>query len=535
MALNRIKFSLRTPDGTIVATSFTDPIRITDDHKTDTKVKARSDAVPRGRKGRASAASSRRQSPAPSEGESVQSLSEAGALMQKQTPSVRGKPYDRPPSQSPAMGTGNLPFDLMMSTDGNAERPRFGRQQSSSSLHSGGSMAALPLPSEMEGYADFSFDQVNTVSPGALRRPNFGFTALDGGYGASSATHSASSSNVASPVAGLRPLADDMLMMHDAMASPQSPGGFSGLQNGHGLGNYLADQDISQTLTTAMDGLFDVSSRNSLASSSFNDAASNSGFSAFRDGASGYYSDSGVVPEDMDLSMEGFLDFSGGEGQGLAGPAFSQSPAIPFNLDLGQSPLSGQGRGLSPLSQNGAYGYQPPDGGLGHDADAQAQIQDILSSFSQNREASASPTSAFNPLSPQALHQSASPQTFMNTQVQPQVHAPMHASGPIPQQPPRDLAFDIPPQPLVSHVIPAEGPMAGGTQVAVAGQRFSPGMTVMFGSRVAKTMVISETFCTCELPPAAEPGLVDVAVQGALRVAGEKVETFRYLGMDREM
>lgn len=485
----------------------------------------------------------------------MQSLSEAGALMQKQTPSVRGKPYDRPPSQSPAMNTGNLPFDLMMSSDGNGDRPRFSRQQSSSSLHSGGSMAHLPIPSEMDGYAagDFSFDHaINTVSPGALRRPNFGFTALDGGYGTSSASHSASSSNVASPVAGLRPLADDMLMMHDSMTSPQSlAGAFGGLQNGHGqgLGTYLSDQDISQTLTTAMDGLFDVSSRNSLASSSFNDAASNSGFSAFRDSASGYYSDSGVVPEDM--SMEGFLDFSGGEAQGLARPSFgnsqhSQSPAIPFNLDLGQSPLSGQG--MSPLSQNGAYGYQAPGGaggmdmemgmGMGHgDPDAQAHIQDILSSFSQHRDASASPTSPFNALSPAAFqqnHASPSHQAIMHPNTHAQSQSQAGAPGVV-QQPPRDLSFDIPPQPVVSHVIPAEGPMAGGTQVAVAGQRFSPGMTVMFGSRVAKTMVISETFCTCELPPSAEAGLVDVAVQGAVRRVGEKVETFRYLGMDREM
>ena len=77
--------------------------------------------------------------------------------------------------------------------------------------------------------------------------------------------------------------------------------------------------------------------------------------------------------------------------------------------------------------------------------------------------------------------------------------------------------------------------MAGGTQVAVAGQRFAQGMTVMFGTRLARTTVISDSFCTCELPPAAEASVVEVSVQGAVRRPGDKVETFRYLGMDKEM
>ena len=89
----RIKFTLRTYDGRILATSMTKPIRITDDHKTDTKAKPKpiaiegppQPAVAR-RKARPNVtlmASSRPQSPSPSEAESVQSfqsLGEAGAV-----------------------------------------------------------------------------------------------------------------------------------------------------------------------------------------------------------------------------------------------------------------------------------------------------------------------------------------------------------------------------------------------------------------------------------------------------------------------
>jgi hypothetical protein len=395
---------------------------------------------------------------------------------------------------------------------------------------------------------DYTYDQpVNTVSPGALRRPNFGFTNLDGtsSFSASaSATHSATSSNVASPVAGLRPLADDMLMMHDSMVSPQSlSGAFGNLGSDNNmLSNldFMSDQGLSNNLAAAMDSLFDGSSRHSL-TSSFNDAASASGFSVFRDGASGYYSDSGVVPEDT--SMEGFLDFSGGEGGQLAQPAFgspSSSSQIPFDLDLGHSPMS---QGMSPgYPYSHALGMGGMSGmGLGHgtgasDSEAQAQIQDILSSFQQRRDdPSGSPTSMLNHSPPATFNvpTASTAHNFGHNQnggqsLESQTQAMLTPN-------PLAMPLNIPPQPVVSHVIPSEGPMAGGTQVAVAGQRFAPGMTIMFGSRVAKTTVVSESFCTCELPPAAEPGLVEVGVQGAVRRVGEKVETFRYLGMDREM
>ena len=536
----------------VVATSFTEPIRITDDHKTDTKAKPKVDgmtstqpAVPRGRKARASAsaASSRRQSPAPSESESVQSMSEAGAVLQKQTPSVRNKPYERPPSQSPASAMQGLP-------DGQ-DRPRIGRQMSSSSVHS---LTGLTLSNNGTNGMDLyssdikPFDQPinNTVSPGALRRPNFGFTSLNGmnqNY-QPSAPHSATSSNVASPISGLRPLADDMLMLQNGLPSPPtltSPfgdmsalggGPSSQMQMGYGhpsvgnqmLSDYLADQDMAHTMHSAMDNLFDVSSHASLASS-FGDGASTSAFSGYHDGASGFYSDSGLVPEDT--SMEGFLDFSGGQDQSLAGPPFGGSAQSPYGLDMDN---------MSPDPIQAGSG-EPGSAMMGYNDAPQAEIQDILSSLSRRRNDpnSQSPNMGMlhHPLSPVASMASPTAYTGMNNasfSSTGNANTSEQSTGAFAQQ-----EAPIPPQPLVSHVIPAEGPMAGGTQVAIAGQRFAHGMTIMFGTRIAKTTVVSDSFCTCELPPAAEAGLVDVAVQGAIRRQGDKVETFRYLGMDKEM
>lgn len=488
------------------------------------------------------------------------------------------------------------------------------RQQSSSSVHS---LSALSLSNpgtmntstssaggvngnngngmELDLYTQDikPFDQPpisNTVSPGALRRPNFGFTSLDGinpNY-AHSAPHSATSSNVASPISGMRPLADDMMMLQNGLTSPSSLSsafgdmsalsarangpvfGAGAVANGVPAGNqmvlsdYLADQDMASTLNSAMDNLFDVSSL----ASSF-DGASNSAFSAYNDGASGFYSDSGLVPDDTSMDMEGFLDFSGGQDasfDALSGPPFGGSAHSPFGLGIdGMSPdpiQSVSATGASGMS--GTRADSPTNNMLGFGNGQQAEIQDILSSFSQRRNDpnSHSPEMGMlhHPLSPVASM--ASPGVFggnaygspgnmgmggtmgagtgmtggqgMSNGGAPGTGAFGQYQSPGGQQASQQQEV-IPPQPLVSHVIPAEGPMAGGTQVAVAGQRFAHGMTVMFGSRVAKTTVVSDSFCTCELPPAAEPGLVDVSVQGALRRPQDKVESFRYLGMDKEM
>jgi hypothetical protein len=448
---------LRDFDGRIIASSTTDPIRITDDHKTDTKTKSLSNgaqaAVPR-RKGRQSAASSRLQSPDPSEGESVQSVSEAGALMQKQTPHVRaGKPYERPPSQSPAIGVipGGLP----------AEAPRFHRQHSSGSVHSVTSLPTMPVQDDQWSRAsstDFQ-DLVGTVSPNALRRPNFSFTALNESNQSTqfpaSASQSAASSNVASPVAAFQPLNENALFLGDPTQSPVSlSSAFAGLnalnlQQSHSSAPMLFDSvdvDMSSALTSGFDGLFDTASQASFASS-----MGTSGVSGFLDNRSlASYSQSGLPP---DSNMENFLDFSGGEEQNLAHPfpsAISPPggaviPPLPFDMD--------------PLAT-----HSPS-----------AALQEMLASIAQP--------------SPNA--------------------------------------------PVITHVIPAEGPVAGGITIAVAGQRFTPGVVIMFGGRVAKTTFVAEGFVQCTLPPAAEAGEVEVSVQDAIRL--DAAQTFKYTGMDKEM
>lgn len=474
----RIKFTLRTFDGRIIASATTDPIRITDDHKTDTKTKVvggatTQAAVPR-RKGRQSAASSRLQSPVPSEGESVQSVSEAGAMLQRQTPHARaGKPYERPPSQSPAMGlvTGGLPppTPAAPAAPEMPAMPTYHRQHSSGSIHSVASMSALPVQSQDDRWSrasstDFP-DIAGTVSPNALRRPNFSFTALNGvNQFSASAPQSASSSNVASPVAGFHPLNDDALYLGDPNQSPVSlVSAFAGLnalnlqqvqpqqqtqtqQHSAPMLFDNADVDMSSAMSSGLDGLFDTSSQTSFASSV-------GGASAFLDNRSlASYSQSGLPP---DSGMENFLDYSGGEEMAnlahpfpstISPPGGAAIPPLPFDMD--------------PLAVSDS---------------PSAALQELLASMSQP--------------SPNA--------------------------------------------PVITHVIPAEGPVAGGITVAVAGQRFTPGVVVMFGSRVAKTTFVAEGFVQCTLPPAIQAGDVEVTVQGAVRF--DAAQTFKYTGMDKEM
>jgi len=333
---SRIRFTLRTYDGRIIATSQTDPIKITDDHKTD-KVKpllegAAVPSMPRTRRGRASAASSRRQSPVRSEVEIVQSRSEAGAVLQRQTPSARaGKPYERPApySLNGLHSADSYPGALP------SEHPTYRRQHSSSSLHSMSSMIGIPPPADITRpipqYAtnDFPiFEQPHvhgSVSPGSLRRPHLdGFTAMDGTTSyPSSAAHSANSSNVASPTSqymGLGP--DDLMGGHQMQSaneliqalnfasltdfaqhqqpSPQAPM-ISGFHPDH------TDIDMTNVLGDS----YNQSGHASFASSFTDDV---SGFSAgFPEGS--LFSESGLVPEADD--MTNFLDFTGGQEQSL--------------------------------------------------------------------------------------------------------------------------------------------------------------------------------------------------------------------------
>jgi hypothetical protein len=503
----RIRFTFRSHTGEIIASAFTNPIRITDDHKTESKAKPKMEgltsatkpAVSRIRKaGRQSAASSRRQSPVASEAESVQSKSEAGAFMSKQTPQVRaGKPYERPPTQSPLTGTASI--DAFAAQ---IERPPpFRRQHSGNSIHSVASFSALSThnpetvnPLRM-GTNEFPiFDPVfgrttGTVSPGALRRPQFDFTTLDGTTSfPGSSTHSAASSNVASPMSQhLGLTAENILFSNDgnettdlmqALAFHNLPPGYAGgpdfsqanIQPRRapmvsGLND--SDVDMSNVLSSSFDNMFDTSSHTSLGSS-FDPEEGNSYTSGIPDGS--LFSDSGVVPDDM----QGFLDFSGGEEQDLAGPSFSPSP-----------------------SPNALFGNFSPN----HRMNEQSM---------DYRQHSLSPYPAsMPPVPPPQLAPIPSPYTATS----------------LPNLNP----------PSILTVIPAEGPVAGGTTVAIIGTNFVPGIAIMFGDRPAKLQRIDPTFIQCTSPPAVRAGIVDVSIQGVVRAVGMPPAFYKYNMMDADL
>lgn len=468
----RIKFTLRTYDGRIIASEMTHPIKITDDHKTDAKSKPRVDRfvavggpqAPRSRKGRMSTASSQRVSPAPSESE-MSVTSEVGAVTQKQTPQVRqGKPYERPPSQSPAVSTTALPFDFMSQPDN--QRPRLSRQASASSY------ASQP---DITNWTPDAVQQ-STVSPDALRRPNFStmttITSLN-------ANMSNPSSHAPSPNPGLNGLNgggglgvnglggndlynNDLNVSHpsldlSALGAAQNPL-FANQQQPP-----QHDVDMANVATELENMLFGGSSHASVSSSSYQDDHS-SVFSGFNNQGS-IFSDSGLPPEN---TLDDMIDYSGGESSNAISPmhGLNLSPTVGMgNLDLGTGP--------SPFSQPGSLPHGNPN-------DHEAQTRALLALLA---------------------HQ----------QVQSQ------------------------PVPVVSHVIPAEGDMAGGSPVAIAGRLFQPDTVILFGGRPAITTYVTDSFLQCTLPPSPTPGDVEVTVQGSMKDPTVPAMLFRYTGMDKEM
>jgi hypothetical protein len=450
-------------------------------------------AVTRRKPGRRSGASSRHQSAAPSEAESIHSRSEAGAFMQKQTPQVRaGKPYERPATQSPL--TGSMPMEGPVGID--MVPPPFTRKHSGTSIHSMSSVSRLAQSSEHTsnpmtgGVNEFPiFDPVHgrgTVSPGALRRPQFDFTPLDGFHRfAASSTHSASSSNVASPLYGHSRLhGDDLLFAgespNDLMRALvyNNPTSLPGpdlrqirqqqapMVSGF---NDSSDVEMSNAIISSFDNIFDTSSHHSL-SSSYDEEGTSAFSTNIPDGS--LFSDSGLVPDDM----QGFLDFSGGEDQGLAGPTFPASPpGMLFDI-------------------RGAMSSQSS-------AEQDRQIGDILASFNPH----SNPTSSSIP----------------------GVLAPQRAVSP-------PLAPN-PNSPSILTVIPSEGPVAGGTTVAIIGTNFTQGIAVMFGDRPAKIQKIDPTFIQCLSPPAIGAGMVEVGIQGVVRSGTSAPSLFRYNMMDTDL
>lgn len=467
----RIKFTLRTFDGRIIASEMTHPIKITDDHKTDAKSKPRVDRfvaaggpqAPRSRKGRMSTASSQRVSPAPSESE-VSVTSEVGAVTQKQTPQVRqGKPYERPPSQSPAVSTSALPFDFM---NQEAQRPRLSRQASASSY------ASQP---DITNWTPDALQQP-TVSPDALRRPNFaGMSAMTN----LNAALSNPSSHASSPNPGLNGMNGSGLGMNGLGSGELYNSDLNSSHHSLDLSALTAaqnplfanqqrppqdDVDMANVATELENMLFGGSSHASVSSSSYQDDHSSSVFSGFNNQGS-IFSESGLPP---DNTLDDMIDYSGGESSNGISPmqGLSLSPTVGMgNLDLGTGP--------TPFTQPGSLPHVQSN-------DHEAQTRALLALLAQQ-------------------------------QVQSQ------------------------PVPVVSHVIPSEGDMAGGTPVAIAGRLFQPDTVILFGGRPAITTYVTDSFLQCTLPPSPTPGDVEVTVQGSMKDPTVPAMMFRYLGMDKEM
>ncbi|TXT07215.1 hypothetical protein VHUM_03385 [Vanrija humicola] len=477
-----IKFTLRTLEGNIIASAMTHPIKITDDHKTDAKSKPRAgvermtsatpsvQAAPRVRKGRMSTASSQRQSPTPSESE-MSVTSEVGAVVQKQTPQVRqGKPYERPPSQSPAVQPTSLPFDFLQEQN---PRPRLSRQQSTSSYTS---------QADITNWTPDALAQT-TVSPDALRRPNFASMTAIANNGLGGGSLSNQSSVAPSPAQQFGGLGQNQLggPSINGLNGNHANGLQNGLVNGGGLhhqnnlsasGNQNGSQDVDMTNDVASqleNMLFGTSTSSQAASvaSSFRDDASQ--FSAFQAGS--LFSDSGLPP---DNTLDDMIDYSGGESNAAISPMqhLNLSPSVPMggiDLSMNHSPF-GNTNGLPALA--------------GSNADADAHTRALLALLAQ--------------------HQAQ------------------------PRPPPQ-------PVPVVSHVIPGEGDMAGGAPIAIAGRLFTPETVIVFGGRPAVTSFVSDSFLQCTLPPAPSPGDVEVTVQGHMKDPTVPTMMFKYTGTDKEM
>lgn len=80
--------------------------------------------------------------------------------------------------------------------------------------------------------------------------------------------------------------------------------------------------------------------------------------------------------------------------------------------------------------------------------------------------------------------------------------------------PQADGGVDAPEGPSINSIIPSRGPLAGGGQVRIIGQRFVEGTTVQIGAAACGDPVIeSENHILCTVPPVEVPGPVSVFVR----------------------
>ena len=292
-----------------------------------------------------------------------------------------------------------------------------------------------------------------TYNPQAFDFSGFDGSVFESNAYPASASQSAPSSNLASPLSQAINLGPDNIMLSGNLPQSPTPDFLNALSY-----NTLPNLDQQhQQLPAPMfspfggqnmplnhmphtfENIFETSSQASFPSE-------HTGYSSnIPDGS--LFSDSGVVPDEM----QGFLDLTGGEGE-------AQSPVAPVMPTLSQ--------------------------------DEQTR-QMLLAAIGQHQRA-----------------------TSNGLAIPPQM---------------------IPTGPRISTIIPAEGPMAGGTTVAVIGMDFVPGSVVLFGDRAAKVQVVQPGFIQCQAPPAAVPGMVEVSISGVMRQPGTDVQYYKYSMMDTDL
>ena len=84
------------------------------------------------------------------------------------------------------------------------------------------------------------------------------------------------------------------------------------------------------------------------------------------------------------------------------------------------------------------------------------------------------------------------------------------------------------PRPVVTSIIPTEGPLAGGTSVSISGRNLAGSVAVYFGSLSAHFTNVSDSALTAISPGSLQPGPAPVTVTTATGPSGGKATTFTY-------
>ncbi|KAK3050948.1 hypothetical protein LTS18_012507, partial [Coniosporium uncinatum] len=210
-----------------------------------------------------------------------------------------------------------------------------------------------------------------------------------------------------------------------------------------------------------------------------------------------------------------------------SGPAFGTgeagfAPPLSIPSYGGGPPTPNNNNYMSPAQRNGSF--ESMQFAQYYSAPSSAHHSRAPSPVANHR----APTSVFSAQQPQ-MPSSASTMSFPGTTFtsdpQQQQHSQQHSQQQSQQRPP-----------TIFKVLPNEGPVSGGIEVAIFGKGFHRGIEVWFGDSPATTTTYwDEASLVCMLPPSPMPGIVTVAVtsQGRARhptpPSGGPEQRFKYI------